>query len=406
MTPRYLKHPPQASAAIREMTIEGVIGEDVSASDVRKGLASVPAGAPLLIRINSPGGSVTEGMAIHAILKGHKGKKTCVVEGLAASIASVIMCACDEIRVARGAFVMIHQAHAGVEGGADDLEEMAGTLRKMNAEILGIYTARTGKDEAELAKLIDRRDHYMTAEEAVSLGLADKVATAQATFAAKAVARLTNPPESLRAQIKGKSAMDEEEVKALAAQNAALKAEVEALKAAAKAKAEDDDEEEEGDEPAHAEEDDDKDEDKKQAKAIAALAKTLTGKRSSADVQSALAVMIATGTGNLGAVRASAVAEAMRSGKLPPALKAWALGAPEKAWDSYLASMSGKAIIPMGATFQPPAKAPEAVASAPVAAELTAAEKRVAKALGKSPEEMIALRGVKPVIAGAEKSEE
>jgi ATP-dependent Clp endopeptidase proteolytic subunit ClpP len=413
MSPRYLRRVPTAKAERAEITIEGVIGEDVSASDVRKALAKIKGTPELIIHLNSEGGVVTEGMAIHALIKGYKGKKVCVVEGLAASIASVVMCACDEIRMTKGAFAMIHQASAGVEGGADDMEQMASTLRKMNDQIVSIYSERTGKKPEELAKLIDRKDHYMTAEETVALGLADKVATAQAKFDARAVARL-NPPDSIRAQIKGQK-MDEEEAKALQAKCAKLEEENRALKAkAAKAEADDGKEteeeteeearaesEEEADEPAHDEDDDEKEE----AKAIVALARQLTGKKSSAEIQAALAVRISTGSESPVA-RASEVADMIRAGKLPPALKAWALKASPKAWSGYRKEMKGRTIVPVGRSHSAPGikhepgDAPLGGTSGGGSTKLTAAEKNWQKATGKSDADIIALRGVKPVFAG------
>lgn len=391
-----------------EIAIRGVIGEDVTSRDVIDQLDKLRDADRVILRINSDGGVVTEGMAIYAALRSHPAKFTAIVEGIAASIASVILCACDERRVAKGSFVMIHESSAGVNGCAGELEDMASTLRKINDQILDIYESRTGTKRARIARLIDGHDHYMTAEEAVELGFADAVISARAHFDSRAVARLNNLPEHIRAQTTEENRMDEKQAKALEEENARLKEELKKLKA----KLEDEDEDEEqGKEPAHDESDDDeaKPEDEgddeesnedEEAKAVLALTRQLTGKRSLAEVSAALVARITT-AGQSSDSRKIEVRDMIARGKLAPAMKNWALSCSARAWAAYRAEMRGKTVVPVGRSYREPethdepGDAPRSGSATPTG-KLTDAERKFAKLLNKTDEEMIALRSVKP----------
>lgn len=392
-----------------EIAIRGVIGEDVTSRDVIEQLDKLRDADRVILRINSDGGVVTEGMAIYAALRSHPAKFTAIVEGIAASIASVILCACDERRVAKGSFVMIHESSAGVNGCAGELEDMAATLRKINDQILDIYESRTGTKRARIARLIDGHDHYMTAEEAVELGFADAVISARAHFDSRAVARLNNLPEHIRAQTTEENRMDEKQAKALEEENARLKEELKKLKA----KLED---EEQGEEPAHDEGHDEErpeseghdeerpedecDDEDDEAKAVLALTRQLTGKRSLAEVSAALVARITT-AGQSSDSRKSEVRDMIARGKLAPAMKNWALSCSARAWAAYRAEMRGKTVVPVGRSYRAPethdepGDAPRSGSATPTG-KLTEAERKFAKLLNKTDEEMIALRSVTP----------
>jgi ATP-dependent Clp protease protease subunit len=124
------------------------------------------------VRINSPGGSVFDGMAIYNALKQHRAEIVTHVDGLAASAASVIALAGDEVRMGTGAFLMIHNAWGMAIGDADEMRQMADTLEKINGSLVGIYATRTGMDAEEVQALMDA-ETWFTAEEAIEAGLAD-----------------------------------------------------------------------------------------------------------------------------------------------------------------------------------------------------------------------------------------
>src|SRR5690242_370151 len=212
-----------------DVYVEGVIGDregGTTAAGFREQLAQAKGAKTLRVHFNSEGGVVTEGTAMYNALRAFPGQKVGVVEGIAASIASVVLMACDEIKVAKGAYVMIHNPSGGAHGGADDLRGVADALDKMRADILDIYEARTGIERTKLEKLVDA-ETYFTAEEAVEIGIADSIEGFEARIAVAAVARL-NPdkiPAGLRAAAKGKV------MKGKKAKLKALEEEMKALKA-------------------------------------------------------------------------------------------------------------------------------------------------------------------------------
>lgn len=108
------------------------------------------------VNINSLGGSVTAGLAIANAFKGYsKGKVTANVLGVAASMASVVACAADEIKMGKGAFLMVHNPWSIVMGDANDIRKEADTLDKMKEAIIGFYQSKFTVGAEELAALMD-----------------------------------------------------------------------------------------------------------------------------------------------------------------------------------------------------------------------------------------------------------
>ncbi len=126
------------------------------------------------LRINSPGGSVFEGLTMANALQRHKARVIVHVDGLAASIASVIAMSADEVRMAKNAYLMIHDPWGIVVGGADDMRKEAELLDKVGGTIVQAYVDKTGKTPGEIAQLM-RDETWFTAEEAEEIGLADVV---------------------------------------------------------------------------------------------------------------------------------------------------------------------------------------------------------------------------------------
>lgn len=162
-----------------EVRIDGTIGggwfdeDSVTAKSFAKELKAAGKVKSLDIYINSPGGSVFDGSAIYSQLKRHTAKKTVYIEGLAASIASMIAMAGDEIVMPDNALMMIHRASGGVWGNADDMRKTAEILEKIESSIITAYQAKTGRDPEELAEMM-ADETWLTAQEAVALGFADR----------------------------------------------------------------------------------------------------------------------------------------------------------------------------------------------------------------------------------------
>lgn len=126
----------------------------------------------VVVNINSAGGSVFEGISIYEQLRAHDHRVTVNVMGLAASIASVIAMAGDEVRIAKTSFLMIHNAWSIVVGNRHDLRQAADWLEPFDSAIASVYADRGDIDEARAAEMMDA-ETWIAGAQAVELGLAD-----------------------------------------------------------------------------------------------------------------------------------------------------------------------------------------------------------------------------------------
>lgn len=160
----------------------GAIGsgwlDDFDDSDIAEQMRELPAGAPLTVRLNSPGGSVFAAMAIKRLLEARAAVSSVTIEvvGLAASAATLITCAIGcPVSMATGAMMLIHPVRLdtfGADYTADELREAADGLEKVRESIRAIYRARTGLEDAQLDGLMDK-ESYLTADEAIAMHFAD-----------------------------------------------------------------------------------------------------------------------------------------------------------------------------------------------------------------------------------------
>lgn len=127
------------------------------------------------VRLNSPGGSVFEGHTIYNRLKQHSAKVTIYVDGIAASIASVIAMAGDEIIMGEGSQMMIHKPWSFVQGDATAMEKEAEVLDRLEDQIINIYKKKTGLTDMELRKMV-ADETWISGEEAVDMGFATRLA--------------------------------------------------------------------------------------------------------------------------------------------------------------------------------------------------------------------------------------
>jgi ATP-dependent protease ClpP protease subunit len=144
----------------------------ISADAFARELATVDAGT-LNVRLNSPGGDVFDGVAIYNSLVLHPATVNVTVEGLAASIASVIMQAGDTRTVMAASQTMIHDAWGIVVGSAADMLEYAAVLERVSEMIAGVYAARTGTPDGWRDAML--AETWYGPDEAVAAGLADSV---------------------------------------------------------------------------------------------------------------------------------------------------------------------------------------------------------------------------------------
>lgn len=165
---------------MNEIFIYDDIGPDwagmVSAKFVTDELAKYKE-QPVTVRINSPGGFVSEGQAIYNALRRHSQsghKVTIEIDALAASIASHIAMAGDEILMAENAMMMIHKAWTWMAGNADAFRKEAGVLDKFDDTLAETYVARSKGDKDKILQMLTD-ETWLTAKEAVDIGLADGI---------------------------------------------------------------------------------------------------------------------------------------------------------------------------------------------------------------------------------------
>lgn len=173
------------------ITIYDVIGEDPwtgGGFTEKRMSAALRAIGPkdVTVKINSPGGDVFKGFAIFNQLREHPAKVTVDIMGIAASAASVIAMAGDEIRMGLGTFIMVHNAWGMVIGNRHDLTEAASVLEKIDASMADIYEARTGLARKEIAALMDG-ETFLSAKEAIAKKFADTLSEMKAGDAKAAV---------------------------------------------------------------------------------------------------------------------------------------------------------------------------------------------------------------------------
>ncbi|NGZ86415.1 ClpP-like prohead protease/major capsid protein fusion protein [Duganella aceris] len=168
------------AATSAEILIYGDIGESwyddtVAAKDFVREVGALDVDA-ITVRINSFGGSVTDGIAIFNALKRHKATVTTVVDAIAASVASLIAMAGDTIEMAENALLMIHAPWLQyVSGNAVDLREYADMLDTYSDAMATSYASRSNDKAGTLALLQDGKDHWYTAEEALAAKFIDQV---------------------------------------------------------------------------------------------------------------------------------------------------------------------------------------------------------------------------------------
>ncbi|MCS3505009.1 head maturation protease, ClpP-related [Achromobacter sp. JUb104] len=212
--------PLRAESSNGEHTIylHGVIGGwwgDIDATEFAKALSSITA-ETIHLRINSPGGDVFDARAMMTAIRQHSAKVVAHVDGLAASAATDVCMACDEVEISQGAFFMIHNAWTVAIGNKADMRETADLLEKVDGAIMADYVARSGQSADQVKTWMDA-ETWFSADEALEHGFVDRIVDAAAkkstTSNAWNLAAYQNAPKALT---KPKSpVVDDAQVKAL-----------------------------------------------------------------------------------------------------------------------------------------------------------------------------------------------
>lgn len=183
--PLMVLRPSAAAAGEYELLIYGDIGESwwgesVTALSIVQQLQALPAGTTQInVRINSYGGSVSDGIAIYNALKRNAARKVVTIDGVAMSSASLIAMVGDEVQMPATSLLMIHAPWGLAQGNAQDMRVMADVLDTYADAMANAYAAKSGKPKADMLSLLnDGLDHYYTGEQAVADGFADALVDA------------------------------------------------------------------------------------------------------------------------------------------------------------------------------------------------------------------------------------
>lgn len=147
------------------------------------------------LRINSPGGNVFDGVAIYNALKSHPATVETHIDGLAASIASIIALAGDRIVMAKNAFYMIHQPWMLSIGSASELRKDADLLDKIEAMLVQTYATKSAKGESEIRQMMSD-ETWLSADESLDAGFIDEIA-GDGVAAGFDLSVFRNPPKNL-----------------------------------------------------------------------------------------------------------------------------------------------------------------------------------------------------------------
>lgn len=150
----------------------------ISAIDFVRELAAAQVGT-IHLRINSPGGEVFAAQAMAQAVKEHPAKVVAHIDGLAASSASWLALSADEVHIASGGMIMIHQAMTYAVGNAKDMHATAAMLEKIDRVLVDLYVEATGQTEERIAEWM-AAETWFSAQEAVDAGFASSIATAEA----------------------------------------------------------------------------------------------------------------------------------------------------------------------------------------------------------------------------------
>ncbi|MBZ1509167.1 head maturation protease, ClpP-related [Leuconostoc mesenteroides] len=181
--------------------------EETSATSFRDALKELGDVSTINLSINSGGGSVFDGIAIYNMLKSHKATVNVYIEGLAASIASVIAMAGDTITMRSGSMIMVHMPWTLSQGNAEEMRKTADTLEKTGDSIVDIYSERTGISSDDIRNIMND-ETWLSAEEAVEQGWATKLDQKEAVMNSvpkEILGRFSNVPKNVLARVEKKT---------------------------------------------------------------------------------------------------------------------------------------------------------------------------------------------------------
>ena len=155
--------------------IYGPIGSDgYTVTDLNQALDEIGNASEIIVRINSPGGEVSEGTAIYNRLKELSANITVYIDGIAASIASFVAMAGNQIIMPKNTFLYIHKPMTRIDGNSDDLEQARNVLDSMEESLISAYSEKSKLNHEEIKEIFSKGS-WITADQAKEYGFADTV---------------------------------------------------------------------------------------------------------------------------------------------------------------------------------------------------------------------------------------
>lgn len=188
------------------INIYGVVGTDVTPTGIAQELKDAN-GDPVVVYVNSPGGDAYAGITIAHQLTAYPGRVTAIVEGLAASAASIIITGADTVSMFTAAEIMIHEAGATMAGNSAEFAATAAQLDRLSANMATLYAEHTGTPAEEWRQAM-QAETWFTADQAVKAGLAKKVIPGKAVPKPTAHLNTANKTAPNRTLLKETETMD------------------------------------------------------------------------------------------------------------------------------------------------------------------------------------------------------
>lgn len=172
-------------------------GDGITAKSFQKELTALGKVTAIDLRVNSPGGDVFDGFAIYNMLAQHPASIDVYVDGVAASIASIIAMSGNTIKMAKNSMMMIHNPQGVAIGDENEMDRVKALLKQVKGNLTQTYADRTGNNAADIEAWMND-ETWLTAEAAVERGFADRVIEAQAVAACFDVSHFRNVPQAFK----------------------------------------------------------------------------------------------------------------------------------------------------------------------------------------------------------------
>ena len=199
-----------------EVVLSGEVGSwKVSAAQIAQAIEDKP-NDPLVVKINSVGGDVFEGFALYNAIRYHSGHTTAIVEGIAASAASLFAMAADKVVMRQASMMMVHNPWMMTGGESKDLRSAADTLDKIKDIMVSRYAEKTGLGEEQLSQILDE-ETWLTPHEALELGFADQVDETEKSVEVVQDSIITQFKSMFKTKSQVIAALTADEIKAVAA---------------------------------------------------------------------------------------------------------------------------------------------------------------------------------------------